>query len=305
MSIEFAILGILSRKPSTGYELKKIFEDSSILYWSGNNNQIYKALLQLQEEELVESEVIHQESSPSKKVYTITKKGLAELKEWVLSAPEAPELKKPFLIQLAWSDLLNNQELNELLSKYENELKVQLLMEQEKRKRAVHVPDRSPRETLLWEMISKNLAAGYRMELDWVQEVRQKLFEKQAAEEEEKMNYKVMEANHKKFIEFFGAADPLRTEDDALDLVALCGGHDTNLLMIHCGALSDDFFNLKTHVAGHFLQKLVNYYVKTVAVIPDEVIQKGRFGEMAAETNKGSQFRMYSNREEAEKWLTE
>ena len=94
MSIKYAILGILSWKPVTGYELKKIFEDCSFMYWSGNNNQIYKALTKMHDEALVTSEVIHQDSSPSKKIYTITEEGLEELKDWVLSSPEAPEVKK-------------------------------------------------------------------------------------------------------------------------------------------------------------------------------------------------------------------
>ncbi len=88
MSIKYAILGVLSWKPSTGYDLKKIFEESSIMYWSGNNNQIYKTLVQLLVEDLVTNEVLHQESTPSKNIYTITDRGAAALKEWVLSTPE-------------------------------------------------------------------------------------------------------------------------------------------------------------------------------------------------------------------------
>jgi PadR family transcriptional regulator AphA len=59
MSIKLAILGILSWETSTGYDLKKIIEDSSAMYWSGNNNQIYKTLVQLLGEELVTNEVQH------------------------------------------------------------------------------------------------------------------------------------------------------------------------------------------------------------------------------------------------------
>src|SRR5690625_2312088 len=138
MSIKFAILGILRWKPSTGYELKKIFEDSSFMYWSGNNNQIYKALISMEDEELVTNEVIHQDNDPSKKIYTITEVGLKELKEWVMSSSETPEIKKKFLVQLAWSDMLSNQELSEILTRYENELKAQLIMQQEKDRRALH-----------------------------------------------------------------------------------------------------------------------------------------------------------------------
>lgn len=303
MSIKYAILGILSWKSSTGYELKKVFKESSILYWSGNNNQIYKALLQMQEEGLVKSEVIHQESSPSKKIYTITEEGLSELKEWILSAPEAPEFKKPFLIQLAWADLLSDEELNELLIKYENEINMQLIMQEENIRRGVLSPNRTPRENMIWNMISENILSSYRNELNWVREARKKLAKNQSREDNNQMNYQIREIDHKKYIEIFSSSRPLSTENDALDLIALCGEHNTNLLMIHYDALSEDFFNLKTKAAGNMIQKFVNYQIKAVAVIPREIIQKGRLKEMALETNKGNHFRMYETKEEAEKWL--
>ncbi|RPI32756.1 MAG: DUF4180 domain-containing protein, partial [Chloroflexota bacterium] len=42
MDIKFAILGYLSWRPFSGYDLKKLFADSAAFYWSGNNNQIYR-----------------------------------------------------------------------------------------------------------------------------------------------------------------------------------------------------------------------------------------------------------------------
>ncbi|WP_088187163.1 DUF4180 domain-containing protein [Desulfosporosinus sp. FKA] len=303
MSIKFAILGILSWRPSTGYELKKIFEESSFMYWSGNNNQIYKALLHMHDEGFVTSEVVYQDNSPSKKVYRITDEGEKELKEWVISSPEVPEFKKTFLIQLAWSNLLNNQELDELLTRYENTIKVQLLMQQEKDRRFLNSPNRNDRETYLWDMISLNLISSYETELDWIKEVRQKLYANQIIEETKKMNYQVVNFNNKHYLELISTTTPLLTENDALELVALCGEKDTNLLMLHYAVLSEDFFRLKTKVAGNVLQKFMNYHIKAVAVIPNEISQKGKFRELAIEMNKGDHFRMYESREEAEKWL--
>ncbi|WP_144937519.1 DUF4180 domain-containing protein [Paenibacillus sp. 32O-W] len=303
MSIQMAILGILSWKSSTGYELKKIFEDSSFMYWSGNNNQIYKALLNLENEDLVTSEVVHQDNSPSKKIYTITEEGLKELKNWLVSSPEAPEIKKTFLVQLAWSDMLSNQELSDVLSKYENEIKLQLAMQKEKYRRALHSPNRSTRESLIWEMISENIISTYNNELNWVRETRKKLFENEGMEEKDKMNYQIREIENKKYIELISAAEPLGTENDALDLIALCWEHGINALMIHYTALSEDFFKLKTKSAGNIIQKFINYGIKAAAIIPRETIQKGRFKEMAMETNKGNHFRLYESKEEAEKWL--
>ncbi|SDC90468.1 DNA-binding transcriptional regulator, PadR family [Paenibacillus sp. UNCCL117] len=303
MSIQLAILGILSWKSSTGYELKKIFEDSSFMYWSGNNNQIYKALMKMENDDFVTSEVVHQDNSPSKKIYAITEEGLKELKKWLVSSPEAPEIKKTFLVQFAWSNMLSNQELSNILSEYENAIKLQLIMQNEKNRRALHSPNRATRESLIWEMISENIISTYNNELNWVRETRHKLFENEAVEEEEKMNYQIREIESKKYIELISTTEPLSTEDDALDLIALCWEHESNAIMIHYAALSEVFFKLKTKVAGDIIQKFINYGIKAAAIIPQETIQKGRFKEMAMEMNKGHHFRMYESKKEAEEWI--
>ena len=175
MSINHAILGILSFKSVTGYDLKKIIQDSPFMYWSGNNNQIYKSLVELHERGYVTIEICHQESSPSKKIYTITQEGLSELKRWVSSTPESPEFKKRFLIQLAWSDQLNTDELNSLLSEYENEIQMQIILQEEKKRRKAFTPARTARETFLWEMIFENIISYYKNELDWIQRIRGEL----------------------------------------------------------------------------------------------------------------------------------
>jgi len=172
MSINHAILGILSFKSLTGYDLKKIIQESPFMYWSGNNNQIYKSLVELHNQGYVTNEVRHQESSPSKKIYTITTEGLSELKQWVSSSPESPEFKKKFLIQLAWAEQLNYDELNKLLSEYENEIRMQIILHEEKKRRKAFTPDRTRRESFLWDMIFDNIISSYQNELDWVQKVR-------------------------------------------------------------------------------------------------------------------------------------
>ena len=177
MSINYAILGILSCRSLTGYDLKKIMQESTFMYWSGNNNQIYKALVELHDKGLVTNEVQHHESSPSKKIYTITEAGKTELKEWVKSNPEAPEFKKMFLIQLAWADQLNTEEINTLLSKYENEVRMQILMEQEKKRRKTFSPSRTSREIQIWDFIYDNTISSYENELNWIQKVRKEICE--------------------------------------------------------------------------------------------------------------------------------
>jgi len=178
MNIRYAILGFLSWRPFTGYDLKKMFVDSMFIYWSGNNNQIYKTLVQLHKEELVSIKVQHQEDRPTRKIYTITEKGLSELRTWVQSEPELPQFKNTFLIQLAWADQLEPDELDTLLEKYENEIHMQMLMYQEKKRRNKINPARAQRETYLWGMISDNCIAFYKHELAWIRKLRKELGKK-------------------------------------------------------------------------------------------------------------------------------
>ncbi len=175
MDIQYAILGLLSWKPFAGYDLKRYFAESAFYYWSGNNNQIYKALLNLHKQGLVSVDVQLQESLPARKVYSITAKGLEALKRWLQTTPELPELRKPFLVQLAWSDLLEHDELDALLGKYEDEVRMQLITQEEQARRGGQAPGRTPRESILWQAISENILSSYENELKWIRELRKNL----------------------------------------------------------------------------------------------------------------------------------
>ena len=117
------------------------------------------------------------------------------------------------------------------------------------------------------------------------------------------MNYEIKEMADQKYMTLLSSANQLGTESDALDVVALCWEHEVHLLMIHYEALAAEFFQLSTKAAGDILQKFINYNIKTAAVIPKDISQKGRFREMALETNQGNHFRIFDTLAEAEKWL--
>lgn len=175
MSIRHAILGFLSWKPHTGYELKKVFADSLSFHWSGNNNQIYGTLIKLHQEGLVTNEVVHQDKYPARKVYTVTPKGLEALRAWLDSEPELPEFRNSFHIQLAWADLLGDPELYALLGRYESALETRLLMARETLRRGRPAPNRSRREAYLWKRIEENHIGHLESELAWARDVREGL----------------------------------------------------------------------------------------------------------------------------------
>lgn len=173
MSIRHAILGFLSWKSFTGYELKKIFADALSFHWSGNNNQIYGSLVELHREKAVDIEVQSQEKLPAKKLYTITESGMAELRSWLLSEPELPVFRSLAHTRLAWAECLSDEEVDGLLASYERKLSDQVVMCREKMRRGGGgAPRRSDRERLIWECLDEGQVAYYEGELAWTRRLR-------------------------------------------------------------------------------------------------------------------------------------
>ena len=182
--LEYAILGLISLQPLTGYEIKKIFENTPNLPWAGNNNQIYTTLVELHRRGWLEREVHAQEDHPARKIYSITVAGQAALLSWVGTEPELPQQRHAFLIQLVWAGGLPAGALDALLARYEEEVLMQLrtLTAQPDPAYRPERPGyiqagkaRSVREQILWRAVTANWLHVYEYELEWVRGLRNEL----------------------------------------------------------------------------------------------------------------------------------
>jgi len=180
MSIKYVILGYLSWQPMTGYDVKKIIADSEILPWSANNNQIYRALVQLHNDGCVTKSIENQVGAPNRHVYTITEEGNQSLKQWVGTEPELPRSKKSFLNQLLWADSLTSEEIDELLEDYLNAVSDKRFLVMVQADRKPNMPERTSREQYLWNMIYKNWINQYEVELNWIRQIRRELIKIEA-----------------------------------------------------------------------------------------------------------------------------
>lgn len=129
MSLKHGILGFLSQWPNTtGYDLKKEFDTHMSLFWFSHLSQIYPELYKLQKQELIHRKTIKQEGKPDKKIYTITSKGMQELKMWLLQPPEAPKVKDSFLMQTFFMDKVPFDDVVFMLRTYKKEREKRLTL---------------------------------------------------------------------------------------------------------------------------------------------------------------------------------
>jgi PadR family transcriptional regulator AphA len=84
-----SLLGVLSLGPKSGYEMRQFMEQSTGNFWSESFGQIYPALKRMLADGLVMVEDSEGDGRRAKKVYRITKAGLARLKDW-LGIPAVP-----------------------------------------------------------------------------------------------------------------------------------------------------------------------------------------------------------------------
>ena len=70
---------------------------------------------------MVESRLVPQDGKPDKKVYSITENGVDELKKWLLTHPETPKIKDPFLMQSFFMDNIPADDVIFQLKYYQKE----------------------------------------------------------------------------------------------------------------------------------------------------------------------------------------
>jgi Domain of unknown function (DUF4180) len=84
---------------------------------------------------------------------------------------------------------------------------------------------------------------------------------------------------------------PLRSGRDATDLMSMAWEHRATLVAIPAERLGDDFFRLKTGVAGEIVQKFVNYHLPLAIVgdISRYLDESTALRDFVRESNRGNQ----------------
>jgi DNA-binding PadR family transcriptional regulator len=122
-TLGYVLLSLLSIKPYTGYELVQIMQTAS---WQAKHSQIYPLLAKLEQEELLTFEHVEQIGKPNKKIYSISQKGVALLKQWIVEPPATPIIRDEFLMKMYAISLTDTDTakrlVHERLSTYEEKV---------------------------------------------------------------------------------------------------------------------------------------------------------------------------------------
>ncbi|MCP4130757.1 MAG: PadR family transcriptional regulator [bacterium] len=96
----YAILGMVSHAPMTGYDIKKRIENSIGYFWNAGFGQIYPELRKLEDQGLITKSEESSDKGPNRKVYTITETGQEELRDWLMLPVKKETIRFEVLLKL-------------------------------------------------------------------------------------------------------------------------------------------------------------------------------------------------------------
>jgi DNA-binding PadR family transcriptional regulator len=170
VNIRYLVLGLLTQKPMTGYDIKGLLESFSWLIGSPSYGSLYPALHGLLDDELVALKVESNEEKPSRKVYRITEAGHEALKQWI----DKPVVRDPSLKAFLMHLILADNYPREGLIAYLNQRHSQV-MEQRAALREMLENDDLREETLQQPLAMQYGLAMANMELQWLENTLEEL----------------------------------------------------------------------------------------------------------------------------------
>lgn len=119
--LRFALLGLLTRRALTGWEILQRFQRSIVFFWNARRSQIYAELGRLERAGLVRSRIESQRTRPDRRCYAITPAGRAALRAWLDAPTPVQPIKDEMLLRTFFADQIPGARAAEHLRRHGDE----------------------------------------------------------------------------------------------------------------------------------------------------------------------------------------
>jgi PadR family transcriptional regulator AphA len=96
----YAILGLLSIEPMSGYDIRRNLDESLSYFWSESFGQIYPTLRKLEASRLIAPVKQAAPDSRRRKLYALTAAGRERLRKWLAEPPKPQPPRSELLLKL-------------------------------------------------------------------------------------------------------------------------------------------------------------------------------------------------------------
>ncbi|MFF1556124.1 PadR family transcriptional regulator [Streptomyces sp. NPDC058279] len=113
MSLRHALLGLLSERPASGYDLLKRFETALANVWPATQSQMYTELTKLADAGLIS---VSAQGPRGRKEYTLTDEGLTELRHWLTEIRPQRNTRSDTLLRVFFLNVITPDQARDYLT---------------------------------------------------------------------------------------------------------------------------------------------------------------------------------------------
>lgn len=169
MALREAVLGLLVFRELSGYDIKRIFDNSIGAVWNASDSQIYRELRTLETDGHISARVERQERKPDRRLYRATETGVAEVDSWLASPVVEKWSKDEFRLRMFFFGKASTADQLKALHARSEEL---ISQRDTWQARLVVYADASKSQhpsLLWWQMrLLENTLATVTLDLDWI-----------------------------------------------------------------------------------------------------------------------------------------
>lgn len=126
MSLKYVVLTLINKKPQTGYDIVKSFDQSVGYFWSASHQQVYRELASLTDKNWINFKTQSQPDKPDKKIYRISAAGRDELKRWASGPTKESTIRETQLVKMLSAELVGCVALRQQLEKQAKDTQARL-----------------------------------------------------------------------------------------------------------------------------------------------------------------------------------
>jgi len=104
MKAQDVILGIVMKKPMSGYDIKKCFETTFSFFFDASYGSVYPTLDKMEREGYLSKETVPQAGKPNKNVFSITDRGREAFRTYLNSAVEPDTVRSDICTKLYFGE---------------------------------------------------------------------------------------------------------------------------------------------------------------------------------------------------------
>lgn len=159
-TLQYMILGLLTRQPMTGYDIKQTFDKEKAEFWTAPFSQIYPELNRMLKANLI-SLLETDPRNSRRKTYQLTNQGQSFFKDWLISplSPENTTLNNDnFILRLHFLGSEQKEVLNQLLELRIKTLNIEIAQLELELTEVVNYPEQLGRELIIKKELSNKKA---------------------------------------------------------------------------------------------------------------------------------------------------